>query len=313
MAKRKLSAAPLPDGAAPAGGPTPMGGMWGGTALNMLRERLREASGSLVESVANGTTVVEIEPSEIDDLVGSDRMYGWQDDDDIDALAANIRRRGQRQAIRIRPLDPDWTPDPDSPTRLRGRFAVQSGRRRMEACRRLGLPVRAVISTDIGDARLGDLEERWHENTMRRSLTGFEELLSIGMIAGALPDLSQQEIAERLSVSQNDVSLGKACVDLHDVIVANVDVATTPKRAYREIVPKLRARPSNTPQKSKATQHRDGGPNVARDGPLEVELRATSAGLVLKVKGSGVQPTDRLAEAVAAALRPLLEGDASRD
>jgi hypothetical protein len=107
--------------------------------------------------------------------------------------------------------------------------------------------VRAVIATVEGDAALADLEERFHENTMRKNLTGFEELLSVGLIADALTDLSQQEIAQRLSVSQNDVSLGRACVELHDKIVAEVDIASTPKRAFREIVPRLRGATAEKP------------------------------------------------------------------
>ena len=172
--------------------------------------------------------------------MGSDRVTPWQDDDDFAALMANIKRRGQTQPIRVRPEDPDWQADEADPLKTDARFVIQSGRRRLEACRLLGRPVLAIIATEEGDRTLADLEERFHENTMRRNLTGFEELISIGLLAQSLQQLTQSEIAERLGVTQGDVSLGLACLDLREIIEEEVDVATTPKRQYRSIIPKLK-------------------------------------------------------------------------
>lgn len=239
--KRKLDATtiPLEDEIGEAGKPG-MGGMWGGTAMNMLRQRLEDTRATLTDGILNGTVAIELFPAQIDDPSGSDRQQGWEKEPEFQALIDNIARRGQTQAIRVRPVDPDWTPDRDHPLDTADRFIIQSGRRRLTACRMLDRKVVAVIATVEGEAALADLEERFHENTMRQNLSGFEELLSVGLIADALSDLSQQEIAQRLSVSQNDVSLGRACVELHDQIVAKVDIANTPKRAFREIIPKLR-------------------------------------------------------------------------
>jgi ParB/RepB/Spo0J family partition protein len=217
-----------------------MGGMWGGTAMNMLRQRLEDTRASIRDGILNGTVAIALDPGQIDDPSGSDRQPGWEDEPEFKALVENIARRGQTQAIRVRPVDPNWTPDPDTPLETADRFIIQSGRRRLAASAKLGQNVVAVIATVEGQAALADLEERFHENTMRKNLSGFEELLSVGLIADALGDLSQQEIAERLSVSQNDVSLGRACVELHDRIVAEVDITATPKRAFREIIPRLR-------------------------------------------------------------------------
>lgn len=209
--KRKLDATtiPLEEEIGEEGQPG-MGGMWGGTAMNMLRQRLEDTRATIIDGVLNGTVAVELLPAQVEDPTGSDRQAGWEDDPEFQALMDNIARRGQTQAIRVRPVDPAWEPDRDHPLDSADRFIIQSGRRRLAACRMLDRKVVAVIATVEGEAALADLEERFHENTMRKNLSGFEELLSIGLIADALGDLSQQEIAQRLSVSQNDVSLGRS-------------------------------------------------------------------------------------------------------
>ena len=209
--KRKLDATtiPLEEEIGEEGQPG-MGGMWGGTAMNMLRQRLEDTRATIIDGVLNGTVAVELLPAQVEDPTGSDRQAGWEDDPEFQALMDNIARRGQTQAIRVRPVDPAWEPDRDHPLDSADRFIIQSGRRRLAACRMLDRKVVAVIATVEGEAGLADLEERFHENTMRKNLSGFEELLSIGLIADALGDLSQQEIAQRLSVSQNDVSLGRS-------------------------------------------------------------------------------------------------------
>ncbi|MFN3614335.1 MAG: hypothetical protein ACK4WC_07230, partial [Rubrimonas sp.] len=160
--------------------------------------------------------------------------------------------------IRVRPADPAWTPDPRAPLQTApARFVVQSGRRRLAALRRLGRPALALVSTPEGEAEIDDLEERFLENTVRKSLTPFEELLSIGVLASRLGDLPQKEVAARLKISAPDVSLGLACLEMREQIAAAVDVATTPKRAYRDLIPRLRKgapRANPDPKKDKQDQ-----------------------------------------------------------
>ena len=292
--KRKLDATtiPLEEEIGDEGKPG-MGGMWGGTAMNMLRQRLEDTRASIIDGVLNGTVAIELLPIQVEDPTGSDRQAGWEDDPEFQALMDNIARRGQTQAIRVRPVDPAWEPDRDHPLDTADKFIIQSGRRRLAACRMLDRKVVAVIATVEGEAALADLEERFHENTMRKNLSGFEELLSVGLIADALGDLSQQEIAQRLSVSQNDVSLGRSCVELHDRIVAEVDIQNTPKRAFREIIPRLRGGVVEKTKKpaSKVTK--------ASDGPVQVSVKEGSGGaLSLTLKGADVN-AEWLAKAVA--------------
>lgn len=217
-----------------------MGGMWAGSAMNMLKQRIDATHGSLVEAILAGVLALELDPAQVVDDVGSDRLTAWEADEDFEKLVANIDRRGQTQPIRVRPADAGWTPDEEQPLSTDARFVIQSGRRRLEACRRLGRKVLAVVSTAEGDQALADLEERFAENTMRRNLNGFEELLSIGLLAESLPDLTQTEIAARIGVSQADVSLGQGCLAHRDAILAQVDIEVTPKRAYRALLPKIK-------------------------------------------------------------------------
>ena len=292
--KRKLNATVIEEEQTPPEASAPgMGGMWGGTAMNMLRQRLDDTRATLSDGILNGTVAIELNPDQVDDPTGSDRQDGWQDEPEFKALVENIARRGQTQAIRVRPVNPAWQPDPDAPLETEQRFIIQSGRRRLAACQKLGRTVMAVIATVEGEAALADLEERFHENTMRKNLSGFEELLSVGLIADALGDLSQQEIAARLSVSQNDVSLGRACVELHDTIVANVDIANTPKRAFREIIPKLRGATPKPASKAPALTIK------AAQGAVNVAVKSGVGGaLTLTLKGADVD-AEWLAEAVA--------------
>ncbi|MEQ6204562.1 ParB N-terminal domain-containing protein [Sulfitobacter sp. HNIBRBA2951] len=295
--KRKLNATVIGDDASavdtPETGKPGMGGMWGGTAMNMLRQRLDDTRATLSNGILNGTVAIELAPDQVEDPTGSDRQDGWQDEPEFKALIENIERRGQTQAIRVRPVDPAWRPDADAPLETSQRFIIQSGRRRLAACQALGRKVIAVIATVEGEAALADLEERFHENTMRKNLSGFEELLSVGLIADALGDLSQQEIATRLSVSQNDVSLGRACVELHDTIIAKVDIANTPKRAFREIIPKLRGTSPKAPPKSAAPAVK------ASSGAVNVAVKSGAGGaMTLTLKGADVD-AEWLAKAVA--------------
>ena len=311
MARKRKLTADLPpetaEEASEAGQGARTGGFWGGSALNMLRARLEETQRTLSDGILAGIVVLELSPEQVADEVGSDRLGDWGNDEEIDVLAADIARRGQRQAVRVRPSDPDWQPDPADPLRTDARFVIQSGRRRLEACRRLGRPVRAVVSTVNGDAALEDLEERFKENTMRKDSSGFEELLSIGLIAQGYPDLSQAEIAERLGVPPGDISLGLSCAEMHGEIVLTVDVANTPKRAYRQIIPALRA--GNNPQagRTPSVAPRENRPEAVTRGRRKAEIRPLKSGFTIRVSGySGSH--DDMREAAKRLLRHL-DGD----
>ena len=62
---------------------------------------------------------------------------------DVDGLKASIEANGQRVPILVRPLDGD-------------RYSLIYGRRRLEACRELGIKIRAIVTETDGDRSLKD-------------------------------------------------------------------------------------------------------------------------------------------------------------
>ncbi|SFQ14034.1 ParB/RepB/Spo0J family partition protein [Tranquillimonas alkanivorans] len=197
-------------------------------ASNSAFDKLAGIRGLLEEGVMSGSLPVLLSPEQIIDEVGSDRIQDLPAEaqgkaqEEFDQLVQNIKKRGQRQPIWVRPVSPDWEPNPNSPQEIQpeAQFALQSGRRRLAACKTLGRQVAAFISTEISrGARVSDLEERYFENTARKDLSPFEKLLSVGMIYKEQHQQSkknQEEVAEELGISQGTVSLGFSCLQLLD-------------------------------------------------------------------------------------------------
>jgi ParB family chromosome partitioning protein len=113
---------------------------------------------------------------------------------EIAGLKASISRNGQRVPILVRPLEGD-------------RYRLIYGRRRLEACRELGVKVRAIVTEMEGDQALRD---QLLENQERRDLSFIERAL----VAAALLDgdhLSPSErtnkgVAEVLNLTEAGVS-----------------------------------------------------------------------------------------------------------
>ena len=108
--------------------------------------------------------VAELDPDRID-------VEGRFDDRlqlDVDGLKASIEANGQRVPILVRPLDGD-------------RYSLIYGRRRLEACRELGIRIRAIVTETDGDQSLKD---QLLENQERRDLSFIERAL----VAAALLD-----------------------------------------------------------------------------------------------------------------------------
>ena len=285
----KIAPAALGEGDEKGAAPS-AGGFWGGSAVNLLQRRLDTASTEIVDRIAQGLIVVELDPDQIDDDSGSDRQDDWKTADNLKSLVDDIKRRGQSQPIRVRPEKADWTPSAENPLDFSGmRFVVQSGRRRLESCRVLGIPVRAIIRTDQADALRLDLEERFLENTVRRDLSAFEELLSIGLIARAREDEEQKAIASELHVTPSDVSLGLACLEFFDTIVAEHDVTTLAKRDFRQVIPALRKRTKGDAEavvRNEPSKRRQDSSVIERkQGRVVVKATPSKSGFSISVKG----------------------------
>lgn len=121
------------------------------------------ALGALQGSLAS---IREIDPALIDDWGPKDRLDEFtvvnaeEDDDGFDALRNSIRDGGQQVPILVR----------RSKT-AEGRFEAIYGRRRLKACRDLGIKVRANVQ-DIDDATA--LLAKGLENAARRNLSFYE-------------------------------------------------------------------------------------------------------------------------------------------
>ncbi|WP_282026276.1 ParB N-terminal domain-containing protein [Limimaricola cinnabarinus] len=328
MRKRKLNARPLPSdeveerrATAPTANAVPLGGQWGGAIKGQMAvtrrelDAARERLTAVREGVLRGVIALEIETDAIVDEVGTDRIGDWTGDADFDALVRNIRERGQTQPIRVRPEDSTWRPAEADPLAVdkAARFVLQSGRRRLAACRKLGLPVRALIATDISQSlgqgaaqlkaaggsveALADLEERFAENTMRQALSPIEQLLSVGEIAALLPEMSQRAIASRLNVPQATVSIGLTCFRNRDELLRRAPADAT-HRDLRILAPTL----------GQGGQITDDATDVARPKPAQprttgrklhlprggtIAVKETARGMTLAVRNIRVPERNR--------------------
>lgn len=157
--------------------------------LGLPLQTLRNAPDALEGRRLRGG-VFEIDPDQIE--------TGGRLDDrlqiEIEGLKASIARNGQRVPILVRPLEGD-------------RYSLIYGRRRLEACRELGVKVRAIVTEMEGDQALRD---QLLENQERRDLSFIERAL----VAAALLDgdhLSPSErtnkgVAEVLNLTEAGVS-----------------------------------------------------------------------------------------------------------
>lgn len=120
------------------------------------------ALGALQGSLA---AIREIEPGLIDDWGPADRLAPFtavnddEEDDGLESLASSIRDQGQQVPILVRRAKSE------------GRYEVIYGRRRLSACRDLGIKVRANVQ-DLDDATA--LIAKGLENAARRNLSFYE-------------------------------------------------------------------------------------------------------------------------------------------
>lgn len=273
----------------PAMTPGRAGGLLGHAMESSNRIALREIREDVVGAILRGAVSLEIPVGQIDENpeVGSDRVGSWQDDPDLETLIHNIHERGQIQPIRVRPADTSWRPNKIDAFRIDpfDRFIIQSGRRRLEACKRLGIPVLAHLIVDLKDLDLADLEERYFENTMRKDLSGFERLLSIGALATKLVGMTQQEIAKRLGVSQPYVSGAIKVVEQEALIEEQIDTRTASIREILALLPDLREGQGAYDDKPKTQKTKPTPPrkiSLKRGGSYQV--KRTKSGISVTIK-----------------------------
>lgn len=120
--------------------------------IDGVGDSLSEENERLKSQIASGAVLLNLDPSTIDDGLVSDRVPIADDDEEFQNLVASIRSRGQDQPVVVRPK------------RGGEGHELIAGRRRLRACRVIGIPV---------IARVQDLDDRdalavmWSENNLR--------------------------------------------------------------------------------------------------------------------------------------------------
>ena len=157
--------------------------------LGLPLQTLRNAPDALEGRRLRGG-VFEIEPDHVETVGRLDDRLQIE----IAGLKASISRSGQRVPILVRPLEGE-------------RYSLIYGRRRLEACRELGIKVRAIVTEMDGDQALRD---QLLENQERRDLSFIERAL----VAAALlngdhlgeTERTNKGVAEVLGLTEAGVS-----------------------------------------------------------------------------------------------------------
>lgn len=212
------------------------GSAWKAGAVAQAQGDLEHARDKLSADILSGSHVIEIDPSMLIDTIGSDRRDDWMEQEDFLSFVESIKDNGQDMPVLIWPEDPKWQPDDIDPENLeRVQFLLLAGRRRREAARKLGRPVRAVIATQDGrgsaEATFNMLVMRFRENDEREDLSAFERLLSIGQMyeelsASTDTKIKAKDFAERIGVHESVVSRARS------VFKAKPEIARAFKNVY---------------------------------------------------------------------------------
>lgn len=148
----------------------------------------RNAAKAISEQLANGETVVKIEPGLIDESIVPDRMKGF--DDSHNELVASVRAEGQLVPVLLRP-------HPSTP----GRFQIAYGHRRVRALTEIGTPVRAVVRKLTDDELV---VAQGKENGERRDLSFIERACYAALLEDR--QFSRETIMSALSVDKTELS-----------------------------------------------------------------------------------------------------------
>lgn len=243
--------------------------------------------------------VFEIEP----DRIATDGRLDDRLQIDVEGLKASIDRNGQRVPILVRPIEGD-------------RFALIYGRRRLEACRELGIKVRAIVTEIDGDQALRD---QLLENQERRDLSFIERaLVAAALLEGdhlTEAERTNRGVAEVLNLTEAGVSQLLSVVrgvgeDLIQAIGAAPGIGRPRweelKKALVEISPD---RPSLITSALNTRAGHNGPPGEAADKAFLAVLGAVkAAGQMSSVATGPSEPDIRIAGVGSATLRTTRRG-----
>jgi len=152
------AARPIAGFVAPAVRSAPIGGIT--KTLGNITQKFERAQ-DIEKQLAEGQTIVELDPARVDGSFISDRL--GVDSRQLAELVNQIRVHGQQVPILVRPH-----PEND------GRYQVAYGHRRLAAVKEIGIRVRAVIR-DLSDDQL--VVSQGQENNARTNLSYIERAL----------------------------------------------------------------------------------------------------------------------------------------
>jgi len=200
--------------------PSSAGGAWARASASVAASELTKLQRERIEKLMSGDLVIELDPSQVTDEIGSDRNADWISDETFDQLKESLAQHGQDVPIQVQVVNPQWKPEFDETTGLNLKdveFRVIGGRRRLEALKQLGLKVRAVCVPADPSVGFDQLHRRYRENAERENLSLFDELMSIGELFSHEKTFGEKmtgrALAKRLGVSEPKVSKGRALFD----------------------------------------------------------------------------------------------------
>ncbi len=268
-----------------------VGSAWKAGALAQTQSDLDEARANFSKAILSGDYVLDIDPEMISDPIGSDRRADWMQQESFLSLVESIRENGQDLPVLVWPQDPDWQPDALDPKNLeRVQFLLLAGRRRCEAARQLGRPVRAVLASQQGRSGLEStftmLVLRFRENEKRDDLSTFERLLSIGQMyeelkAASTTKITAKAFGERLGVHESMVSRARAVYKAKEAILARFK--NVYEMSFQDFQTAL-ARLSEDDEKKQAKKQADKPPEKLMKS-LKVTRKIGKRNLLLETKG----------------------------
>ncbi|AYM65993.1 plasmid partitioning protein RepB [Agrobacterium fabrum] len=233
-------------------------------SMNLAFESLSheaEEAGVLREQLASGQSIVELDASDIEPSFVRDRLDGFESED-FDELMASISEHGQLLPVLVRPK-------PAEP----GRYQIAFGHRRVEATRRLGIPVKAIVRK-LSDNDL--IVAQGKENLERRDLSFIER----GLFAARLEDrgVGRDVILAALSTHKGNLSTMISLVRrLPEELVIAIGAAPKVGR------PRWESLASNLERDAhgwKRIVNRQGFVGLSSDERFEAVLSATTATII---------------------------------
>jgi ParB family chromosome partitioning protein len=163
-----------------------------------------------------------LDPSGIVDALPADRLPGAFADDSFAELLEDIKVNGQHDAITVR--------------RTEIGFEIASGRRRLEACRRLGLQVLARIRPLDQEAMLGI---QFSENERRQDISAIERARWLAQVKEKFGKQVQQ-LADDYHLDRTTVSLYLRLARIpQEIIERLVDARALPMLKARRLMAAL--------------------------------------------------------------------------